>query len=164
MSDQPIDMVRLAERALATEPGTLPARVRHVVERAARRETVSRPHPAAGEGGDSFGQRLADRVAAVGGSWGFIAGFGLFLLGWALTNALLLTHPPDPYPFIFLNLLLSMLAAIQAPIIMMSQNRQVVRDRLQAQQDYEVNLKAELEILALHEKMDRVLAQLDERP
>ncbi len=161
MSDQHLDMVRLAERALATEVGKLPERARHVIERAARRQTVSRPHPVAGEGGDSFGQRLADRVAAVGGSWGFIAGFALFLVGWAVTNTLLLTHPPDPYPFIFLNLLLSMLAAIQAPIIMMSQNRQAARDRLQAQQDYEVNLKAELEILALHEKMDRVLARLE---
>src|SRR6185295_6876649 len=88
----------------------------------------------------TLGQRLADRVAAVGGSWGFIICFGLFLGAWAVINSLLLvTHAFDPYPFIFLNLLLSMLAAIQAPVIMMSQNRQAEKDRLAAALDYEVN-------------------------
>ncbi|WP_149541334.1 DUF1003 domain-containing protein [Siccirubricoccus phaeus] len=102
----------------------------------------------------TFGQRLADQVAALGGSWGFILGFATFLAAWAVLNVLLLPHPFDAYPFIFLNLLLSMLAAIQAPIIMMSQNRQAARDRLDAAHDYEVNLKAEIEIMALHEKLD----------
>jgi uncharacterized membrane protein len=105
----------------------------------------------------TFGQRLADSVARIGGSWGFIIGFAAFLAAWALVNTVLLVAGAfDPYPFIFLNLLLSMLAAIQAPIIMMSQNRQAQKDRLAAEHDYEVNLKAELEIMALHEKLDRL--------
>lgn len=106
----------------------------------------------------SFGDRMADRVAKVGGSWGFVIGFFAFLLVWAGLNLLLLPHADrfDPYPFIFLNLLLSMLAAIQAPIIMMSQNRQSAKDRIEARHDFEVNLKAELEILTLHEKLDRL--------
>lgn len=105
----------------------------------------------------TFGQRLADSVARVGGSWAFIIGFGLFLGAWTLVNTILLAAGAfDPYPFIFLNLLLSMLAAIQAPVIMMSQNRQNLKDRLAAEHDYEVNLKAELEIMALHDKLDRL--------
>ena len=105
----------------------------------------------------SFGQRLADRVASFGGSWPFIIIFVVFLLSWISLNvAILLSHhkPFDPYPFILLNLFLSMLAAIQAPVIMMSQNRQSAHDRLDAEHDYEVNLKAELEIITLHEKLD----------
>lgn len=106
----------------------------------------------------SFGDRMADRVAAIGGSWGFVIGFFSFLLFWAGLNLLLLPHADrfDPYPFIFLNLLMSMLAAVQAPIIMMSQNRQSTKDRIEARHDFEVNLKAELEILSLHEKLDRL--------
>ncbi|HEX5379681.1 MAG TPA: DUF1003 domain-containing protein [Phenylobacterium sp.] len=104
----------------------------------------------------TFGQRLADRVAAVGGSWGFIIGFGLALVLWIgwnqLTRGGRLAF--DPYPFIFLNLMLSMLAAIQAPVIMMSQNRQAIRDRAAAEHDYVVNLRAELEIMHLHDKVD----------
>lgn len=103
----------------------------------------------------SYGDRLADAIARVGGSWSFIIGFFVFLASWTLANTWLLTRDPfDPYPFVFLNLILSMLAAIQAPIIMMSQNRQALRDRLDASHDYEVNLRAEIEIMALHEKMD----------
>lgn len=106
----------------------------------------------------TFGQRLADQVAAVGGSWAFIIGFGVVLalwMGWnALTRGLSLAF--DPYPFIFLNLMLSMLAAIQAPIIMMSQNRAAQRDRENAEHDYVVNLRAELEIMHLHDKMDEL--------
>jgi uncharacterized membrane protein len=102
------------------------------------------------------GERIADKVAAVGGSWGFIIGFGLALalwIGWnVLTRGANLAF--DPYPFIFLNLMLSMLAAVQAPIIMMSQNRSAARDRLNAEQDYVVNLRAELEIMHLHDKID----------
>lgn len=106
----------------------------------------------------SFGDRLADRVAEVGGSWAFVIGFGVVLAAWALLNLLLLPVADrfDPYPFIFLNLLLSMLAAIQAPIIMMSQNRSSDRDRIDAQLDYEVNLRAELEVAQLHDKLDRL--------
>ena len=108
----------------------------------------------------TVGERLADRVASVGGSWGFIIGFGLFLAAWAVINMVLLgARAFDPFPFIFLNLMLSMLAALQAPIIMMSQNRQAAKDRLDAQHDYEVNLKAEMEIMALHLKLDELREQ-----
>jgi uncharacterized membrane protein len=105
----------------------------------------------------TFGQRLADKVAAFGGSWTFISIFGVVLVVWVLLNSfILITYNEtfDPYPYILLNLVLSMLAAIQAPVILMSQNRQAYKDRLSAEHDYEVNLKAELEIMALHEKID----------
>ena len=108
----------------------------------------------------TFWQRLADRVAEVGGSWGFIMGFGIFLVVWIGINVLLLGRfvgkAFDPYPFIFLNLMLSMLAAIQAPVIMMSQNRAAAKDRQQAEHDYMVNLRAELEIMRLHDKVDEL--------
>ena len=108
----------------------------------------------------TFGERVADLVARFGGSWTFIIVFGVFLLAWmAVNTAILLAAPPDPFPYIFLNLILSMLAALQAPIIMMSQNRQAVRDRVAAGLDYEVNLKAELEIMLLHDKLDRLREQ-----
>ena len=105
----------------------------------------------------TFGQRIADRVATFGGSWLFISMFGGVLLLWILLNWFLLVRMNktfDPYPYILLNLVLSMLAAVQAPVILMSQNRQAHRDRLDAEHDYEVNLKAELEITALHRKID----------
>lgn len=104
----------------------------------------------------TFGERLADSVAAVGGSWGFIIGFGLALTLWMAWNTWgKAAHVDfDPYPFIFLNLMLSMLAAIQAPVIMMSQNRAAKRDREAAEHDYVVNLRAELEIMHLHDKLD----------
>ena len=105
------------------------------------------------------GERLADGVARFGGSWTFIVCFGGFLALWLVINTLVLgLHPPDPYPFIFLNLILSCLAAIQAPIIMMSQNRQEAKDRLRSQHDYQINLKAELEIRHLHDKLDHLLS------
>lgn len=107
----------------------------------------------------TFGQRLADRVAAFGGSWTFIIIFGSVMFGWIVLNSILLAKRGssfDPYPYILLNLVLSMLAAIQAPIIMMSQNRQAAKDRIDAVHDYEVNLKAEVEINALHEKIDQL--------
>jgi uncharacterized membrane protein len=105
----------------------------------------------------TFGQRLADKVAGFGGSWTFISIFAAVLVIWILLNSfILITYNKsfDPYPYILLNLFLSMLAAIQAPIILMSQNRQAYKDRLSAEHDYEVNLKAEIEIMALHEKID----------
>ncbi|WP_354308240.1 DUF1003 domain-containing protein [Sphingomonas trueperi] len=109
----------------------------------------------------TFGERLADRVAAVGGSWGFIIGFGVFLGAWALVNTVVLAaHAFDPFPFIFLNLMLSMLAALQAPIIMMSQNRQAAKDRLEARLDYETNLRAEAQIEELHAKIDSLHADI----
>jgi len=108
----------------------------------------------------TFGQRLADKIADFGGSWSFIISFCLFLLAWIVINTgVLLKQPFDPYPFILLNLMLSFLASLQAPVIMMSQNRQEARDRLHAEGDYKVNLKAELEIRHLHEKMDYLLHQ-----
>jgi uncharacterized membrane protein len=113
----------------------------------------------------SFGDRLADRVAAIGGSWGFIIGFGVVLVGWMLINSDLLKaagiHTFDAYPYIFLNLILSMLAAIQAPIIMMSQNRQSKKDRITARHDYEVNLRTQLKIIRLHKRFDRLLEVLE---
>ncbi|WP_091736897.1 DUF1003 domain-containing protein [Phenylobacterium immobile] len=104
----------------------------------------------------TFGQRLADQVAVFGGSWGFIIAFGCWLVLWTALNLVLGPRAFDPYPFIFLNLMLSMLAAIQAPVIMMSQNRQALKDRSDASHDYQVNLKAEIEIMALHDKLDQL--------
>ncbi|RYF46596.1 MAG: DUF1003 domain-containing protein, partial [Cytophagaceae bacterium] len=113
----------------------------------------------------TFGERLSDRVAAIGGSWTFIIAFTIILLGWMLLNTDVLDHfglAFDPYPYIFLNLMLSTVAAIQAPVIMMSQNRQSAKDRLAASLDFEVNLRAELEIMRLHEKIDKeILERLD---
>lgn len=109
----------------------------------------------------TFGQKLADRVAAIGGSWGFIIGFGLFLAAWAVLNTVVLAkHAFDPFPFIFLNLMLSMLAALQAPIIMMSQNRQAAKDRFEARLDYETNVRAEAQIESLHAKIDQLHADI----
>lgn len=108
--------------------------------------------------GLSFGDQLADKVAEFGGSWKFIIVFFTVMAIWIAANSVyFLWHPWDPYPFILFNLILSMLAAIQAPIIMMSQNRQETRDRMRAENDYQVNLKAEIEIRALSERMDQLL-------
>jgi len=105
----------------------------------------------------TFGQRIADKVASFGGSWTFIITFGVILLFWVFLNtAILAARAFDPYPYILLNLFLSMLAALQAPVIMMSQNRQAHKDRLKADLDYEINLKAELEVAQLHNKVDKV--------
>lgn len=112
------------------------------------------------EGQLTFGQRLADRIAEFGGSWTFIIFFFSFLLVWISVNAWMLsTEAFDPYPFILLNLMLSCLAAIQAPIIMMSQNRQEQKDRKRSEHDYKINLKAELEIKLLNEKIDYLIIQ-----
>jgi uncharacterized membrane protein len=109
----------------------------------------------------TVGQRLADRVAAFGGSWPFILVFGAVMVLWVAVNSWVLAERPfDPYPYILLNLILSMLAALQAPIIMMSQNRQAAKDRLQADLDYRINLKAELEVAHLHKKVDRIWEEL----
>ncbi|MCX7071375.1 MAG: DUF1003 domain-containing protein [Gammaproteobacteria bacterium] len=128
-----------------------------VIDRVARRLHVSRDTQRAYEDAMTFGERLADRIAAFGGSWTFILIFLGLLAAWVLVNTVILSRVGtqfDPYPYVFLNLILSMLAAIQAPVIMMSQNRQATKDRAAAEHDYEVNLKAELEILALHQKVD----------
>ena len=127
-----------------------------VAQRWFRGKTIAKDTNEAFEEGSTFGQRLADQVAAIGGSWAFLGAFGLFLLVWVALNLASARNAPDPFPFIFLNLLLSMLAAVQAPIIMMSQNRHAAKDRIVAAHDYEVNLKAELEIMALHDKLDQL--------
>jgi CRP/FNR family transcriptional regulator, cyclic AMP receptor protein len=112
----------------------------------------------------TFGEHLADRVAAFGGSWTFIICFGVVLASWVIGNTVaLVKHPFDPYPFIFLNLILSMLAAIQAPVIMMSQNRQGAKDRLKTDMDYRIDLKGELEIAHLHTKVDQIYELLQDR-
>ena len=106
----------------------------------------------------TFGQKLADKVAEFGGSWGFIIFFMTFLVAWILLNVFWLSHHGfDPYPFILLNLILSCIAAIQAPVIMMSQNRQEEKDRERSKKDYKINLKSELEIRELHEKIDHLI-------
>ena len=110
-----------------------------------------------------MGERFSDVLAAFGGSWTFIGVFALLMAAWILWNTLATAKPPDPYPFILLNLLLSGLAALQAPVIMMSQKRQEARDRLRADSDYKVNLKAELEIRHLHEKLDHLLRKQSQR-
>ena len=157
---QPDAVKLLARRILEIGYDDLPPRERHVIERVARRLAVSRDVSATFEEGRTFGERLADRLAAFGGSWTFILLFMAAIAVWVLVNTMFLirmgSEPFDPYPFILLNLFLSLVAAIQAPIIMMSQNRQAAKDRLQASHDYEVNLKAEIEIMALHEKMDEL--------
>ena len=112
----------------------------------------------------TVGEKIADMVARFGGSWTFILSFFCFLCLWAVVNShYVLADPPDPYPFIFLNLILSCIAALQAPVIMMSQNRQAAKDRLQADQDFKVNVKAEFAIQQLHRKIDELRSTLLER-
>lgn len=138
---------------------SLPEGERKIVRHFAERSRVSHDINREFETRMTFGQRVADKVASFGGSWTFILIFGAILLFWVMLNSFLLARRGetfDPYPYILLNLFLSMLAALQAPVIMMSQNRQAAKDRLDAAHDYEVNLKAELEILSLHEKLDEL--------
>jgi uncharacterized membrane protein len=144
----------LARRWFGRAYTALEAAEKAAVERAGERRPLSADTNDAFRRGMTLGERLADRVALFGGSWTFIAMFGLTLALWAWLNVQGLRTPFDPYPFIFLNLLLSMLAAIQAPVIMMSQNRLAAKDRMDAAHDYAVNLKAEIEIMALHDKLD----------
>ncbi|MEO7602997.1 MAG: DUF1003 domain-containing protein [Sphingomicrobium sp.] len=138
---------------------------RRILAEIVRGATTSRDANEVADSHATFGERLSDRVAAIGGSWTFIIIFGLVLISWMLLNTEILAkfdESFDPYPYIFLNLMLSTVAAIQAPIIMMSQNRQSANDRVAAKLDYETNLRAELEILRLHEKIDlKVADRLD---
>lgn len=156
----------LAARYLGKDLAALDRDELRVLQQIEQQRPVSRDAAELSDQQSSFGDRLADRVAAVGGSWGFIIGFTVVLFGWMLLNSDVLTHWGlvfDPYPFIFLNLMLSTLAAIQAPVIMMSQNRQAAKDRLAANLDFEINLRAEIEILRLHHKIDTLLiTRLDE--
>lgn len=149
------DWMGSASRWIGRETAALTARERAIVEKAAGRRTVARDLTKAYAEAGGLGGRVADRLTGWAGSWTFILLFLAFLVLWTLFNAWLLgTGAFDPYPFVFLNLILSMLAAIQAPIILMAQNRQAERDRIDARHDYEVNLKAEIEIMSLHEKID----------
>ncbi len=149
--------MQMAKQLLALDEGELMPREKKVIEKILKRLAISRFVTAEYEDKSTAGQRIADRVAEIGGSWTFIISFFVFIAIWVTINTLiLLERAYDPYPFILLNLMLSLLAAIQAPIILMSQNRQASRDRIAAEHDYEVNLKAEIEIAALHEKLDQI--------
>lgn len=149
------DWTGSASRWIGRETAALTARERAIVEKVANRRTVARDLTKAYTEAGGLGGRIADSLTGWAGSWTFILLFLGFLAIWSLFNALWLgARAFDPYPFVFLNLILSMLAAIQAPIILMAQNRQAERDRIDARHDYEVNLKAEIEIMSLHEKID----------
>lgn len=146
------------------ERGELSDLDKEVLESISRNEILSTHVDQAFEAQLTFGQRLSDRLAQFGGSWTFIICFWCILMAWIAVNSIALTTKPfDPYPYILLNLILSCLAAIQAPIIMMSQNRQEAKDRARATHDYQVNLKAELEIRQLHQKLDHLLSHQWER-
>ena len=146
------------KEVLEEEIGELSALDQEVVQSLEQHEILSADISRQFEKKLTFGERLSDRIAEFGGSWKFLISFGAVLLFWiALNGVVLATRAFDPYPFILLNLVLSCLAAVQAPIIMMSQNRAEARDRLRAENDYKVNLKAELEIRHLHEKLDHLL-------
>ena len=156
----------IALRLLGKEVQYLDAEEKSVLKSIAEHGLSSRDAADVAIDSATYGERLSDKVAKVGGSWGFIIAFSLVLIGWMLLNTDVLSRwgmAFDLYPYIFLNLMLSTVAAIQAPIIMMSQNRQEARDREHAEKDYQVNLKAELEIRHLHEKLDHLLRQHSER-
>ena len=149
----------LAKRVLRTEWDKLSARERRVIDAIMARANISQNPEAEGEDKRTFGERLADKIAQFGGSWTFILLFLGALACWVVLNSVILARRNatfDPYPYILLNLFLSMLASLQAPVIMMSQNRQAMKDRSDAASDYEVNLKAEIEIRRLHEKIDDI--------
>src|SRR6266699_3700110 len=146
------------KEVLEDEIGELSALDQEVIESLEQHEILSSDISKQFEKKLTFGERLSDHIASFGGSWRFIILFGALIFVWIGANAVLLaTRAFDPYPFILLNLILSCLAAVQAPVIMMSQNRSEARDRLRAENDYKVNLKAELEIRHLHEKIDHLL-------
>ncbi len=143
---------------IKTEKGALSDLEKQVVKSFEEQELLTKNINTEFEGQLTIGQKIADKVADFGGSWSFIITFGSVILVWVIINSVLLIKKPfDPYPFILLNLLLSCIAAFQAPVIMMSQNRQESKDRLRAQNDYSINLKSELEIRHLNEKIDFLL-------
>ena len=143
---------------LLSEMGTLTAREQTVVDSMMGKNILADKLDEDEHQVLTFGQQVADKVATFGGSWTFIISFMTFLIIWIVINAALLANRGfDPYPFILLNLLLSCLAALQAPVIMMSQNRQEEKDRERAKKDYKINLKSELEIRELHEKIDHLI-------
>ena len=150
--------VEISERLFRKKYDQLGKQEQHVAHHLAERTHIARNVSQDLSEDMTFGQKLADKVASFGGSWTFISIFAAVLVIWIILNSFILvrfgSETFDPYPYILLNLFLSMLAAIQAPIILMSQNRQAYKDRMSAEHDYEVNLKAELEIITLHEKID----------
>ena len=146
------------KEVLQDEIGELSALDNEVIESLQQHEILASNIAEQFETKLTFGERLSDRIASFGGSWKFIISFGVVIVFWIAINVVLLaTRAFDPFPFILLNLILSCLAALQAPVIMMSQNRVEARDRLRADNDYKINLKAELEIRHLHEKIDHLL-------
>ncbi len=152
------------KKILEDETGNLSSVEKEVLDSIADKDILSKNMSEEMDHALSYGERLADNIAKFGGSWSFISIFGIFLFVWMAINIYVIAaHPFDPYPFILLNLILSCLAAIQAPIIMMSQNRQEDKDRQRALHDYQVNLKAELEIRLLNDKVDHLLLQHGQR-
>ena len=146
-----------AEKLFGSSYETMDERTQKVARHITERKHISTNLSQTFDKNVTFGQRAADAVARFGGSWAFIMLFAAVLIFWVILNSYILVYYSkafDPYPYILLNLFLSMLASIQAPVILMSQNRQGEKDRLNAEHDYEVNLKAELEIMLLHEKVD----------
>jgi uncharacterized membrane protein len=150
---------RYVEQLLRRERGTFSEVDAEIVQAIAKQETLAGNVDEDFARTRSVGEQASDLIASFGGSWMFILLFAAFLAGWMMWNAARGTAAFDPFPYILLNLILSTLAAIQAPIIMMSQRRQEMRDRLRARSDYQVNLKAELEIRMLHEKLDDLIAR-----
>lgn len=154
------DPHQLARDLLGREFDDLEADEQRVLRRVASGSFTGRDADELAQGHETRADRLADRVAEIGGSWAFIIGFGVVLMVWVVLNSgaleMLGLGPFDAYPFIFLNLMLSMLAAVQAPIILMSQNRQARKDRITARHDYEVNLRTQLEILRLAHRVEKL--------
>jgi uncharacterized membrane protein len=158
MTRREADPRKLARDLLGRDYDDLEADEQRVLKHVAAGSFTGRDADELAQAHATWGDRLADRVAAVGGSWGFIIGFGIVLVVWAALNSGVLQalgfKAFDAYPFIFLNLMLSMLAAVQAPVILMSQNRQAMKDRITARHDYEVNLRTQLEILRLSRRVE----------
>lgn len=151
------------QSTLELEVGTLSQLEKEVLEALHKNKLISDDVDETIDETLTYGQRLADKIASFGGSWTFIIFFFCVLFGWIGLNLYFFSRPFDPFPFILLNLILSCLAALQAPVIMMSQNRQEEKDRERSKHDYQVNLKAELEIRMLHEKMDHLILHQQQR-
>lgn len=145
------------ERMILQQHGTLTREDKAVVKSIAERSLMSyQMLESMGEDTRTWGEKMSDRIAEWGGSWSFILCLMCFLMGWLVINSYFLLHAFDPYPYIFLNLILSLLASVQAPIILMSQNRQADKDRIANIKDYQINLKSEIEIRGLHSKIDHL--------
>jgi uncharacterized membrane protein len=151
--------MRYTEDLLKQEHGEFSELDRQVAESIAQQDTIAENTDEEFDEHRTFGETVSDHLASFGGSWSFLISFGAVLVLWMAVNVIAGTHAFDPFPFILLNLCLSCVAAVQAPIIMMSQKRQEVKDRLRSENDYRVNLKAELEIRHLHEKIDYLISR-----